>query len=557
MIRGLHIENIAVVKNLDIDLCGGFNVLTGETGAGKSIIIDSLNLLLGSRADRELIRRGEDTALVSALFEDVGESTKALLSEMGFECEDDSVMIARTVTAEGRSVARINGRSVTLSVMKEIASTLFNIHGQNDNQQLLDPQNHIKLVDNYASNGELIEEYSKIYREILATRCEIDSAQRDTMERARLCEILRFQIADIDAVKPKKSEEAELEELVAKLSSAEKINKCRILIEKALRGGEKGGAIYLVDRASSAADTVSESLPEAAELARRLSDVRYELEDIAAEMSALTDFCDEDPTAKLDRAQSRLEAIAKLKRKYGPSIDEVIAFRADAAARLDALENSEAYREEIEAKLKGLYAKADEICDRLREKRRESARGLVESVTETLRFLDMPKVRFEVRITPAKDFLPVGKDTVEFMISANPGEPLMPMAKIASGGELARIMLALKNVLNRLDGISTVIFDEIDTGISGKTSRKVGIKLKEIGRESQVICVTHSAQIASLADNHFYISKKERDGRTETSLALLDKEQRVGEIARILGGIDITEAQRTAAREMLDDGEKY
>ena len=556
MIISLHIENIAVVKKLDIDIGNGFTVLTGETGAGKSIIIDSLNLLRGARADKELIRSGEDRALVSAMFVDVGEDCNALLSELGFECEEDGVLLSRTVTQSGSS-ARINGRTATLSMLREVSAKLFGIHGQNDNQQLLDPQNHIKLVDNYASNGELIEDYSKIYREILATRCEIDSAERDTMERARLSEILKFQISDIDAVRPKKNEEAELEELVAKLSSAEKINKCRILIDKALRGGEKGGAIYLVDRANSAADTVSESLPEAAELARRLSDVRYELEDIAAEMSALTDFCDEDPTAKLDRAQSRLDAISKLKRKYGSSIEEVLAFRADAAARLDALENSEAHREELETKLKKLYAQADEICDRLREKRKKGAKGLVESVTETLRFLDMPKVRFEVRITPAKDFSPVGKDTVEFMISANPGEPLMPMAKIASGGELARIMLALKNVLNRLDGISTVVFDEIDTGISGKTSRKVGIKLKEIGHESQVICVTHSAQIASLANNHFYISKREIEGRTETALTLLDKEGRVGEIARILGGIDITDAQRTAAREMLDDGEKY
>ena len=442
-------------------------------------------------------------------------------------------------------------------MLREVSGKLFGIHGQNDNQQLLDPQNHIKLIDSYTSNGELLEKYSQKYREILATRCEIDSADRDTMEKARLCEILKFQIKDIDSVKPKKNEEQELEEIVARLSSAEKINKCRMLIDKALRGGEKGGAIYLVDRAKTASDAVAESLPEATVLADRLSNVRYELEDIAAEMSAMTDFCDEDPTAKLDKAQSRLDAISKLKRKYGGSVEEVIAFRDDAVARLEALENSEVYREELEKKLGMLCSEADRICDTLREKRREGARGLVESVTETLRFLDMPKVRFEVRITPSKDFLPSGKDNLEFMISANPGEPLMPMAKIASGGELARIMLALKNALNRLDGIGTVVFDEIDTGISGKTSRKVGIKLKEIGRESQVICVTHSAQIASLADNHFYISKREVEGRTETALRLLDSEERVGEIARILGGINITDAQRAAAKEMLDERENY
>lgn len=556
MIISLHIENIAVVKRLYVDLSGGFTVLTGETGAGKSIIIDSLNLLLGCRADKELIRSGEDKASVSAMFCDIGDECRSLLCELGIECEEDGVLLSRAITQSGSS-ARINGRAVTLSMLREVSGKLFGIHGQNDNQQLLDPQNHIKLIDSYTSNGELLEKYSQKYREILATRCEIDSADRDTMEKARLCEILKFQIKDIDSVKPKKNEEQELEEIVARLSSAEKINKCRMLIDKALRGGEKGGAIYLVDRAKTASDAVAESLPEATVLADRLSNVRYELEDIAAEMSAMTDFCDEDPTAKIDKAQSRLDAISKLKRKYGGSVEEVIAFRDDAVARLEALENSEVYREELEKKLGMLCSEADRICDTLREKRREGARGLVESVTETLRFLDMPKVRFEVRITPSKDFLPSGKDNLEFMISANPGEPLMPMAKIASGGELARIMLALKNALNRLDGIGTVVFDEIDTGISGKTSRKVGIKLKEIGRESQVICVTHSAQIASLADNHFYISKREVEGRTETALRLLDSEERVGEIARILGGINITDAQRAAAKEMLDERENY
>jgi len=556
MIKSLHIENIAVVKRLDIDFDSGFTALTGETGAGKSIIIDSLNLLLGSRADKELIRSGEDKALASAVFGEIGEECKALLRELEIDSDGDEIQLSRSLSYSGSS-AKINGRAVTLSMLREVSQRLFGIHGQNDNQQLLDPVNHIRLVDSYAANAELLSRYSEKYREILNIRVEIDSARRDMAEGARLCEILKFQINDIDSVKPKPNEEAELEELVARLSSVEKINKCRQLIDKALRGGEHGGAIYLVDRAKSASDTVAESMPDATALSQRLSDIKYELEDIAAEMSALTDFCDENPSAKLDKAQSRLEAIAKLKRKYGGTVEEVLSFRADAVARLDALENAESHRDELEKRLKVACAEADEICAVLRERRRGAALGIAESVVETLKFLDMPKVRFEVSVTPSREFLPSGKDTVEFMLSANPGEPLMPIAKIASGGELARIMLALKTVLNQLDGINTVIFDEIDTGISGKTSRKVGIKLKEIGKGAQVICVTHSAQIASLAENHFYISKRERDGRTETELTRLDREARVSEIARILGGIDITDAQRAAAREMLDEGEKY
>ncbi|MBQ9783189.1 MAG: DNA repair protein RecN [Clostridia bacterium] len=557
MIESLHIENIAVVKCLDVDFGSGFTVLTGETGAGKSIILDSLNLLLGGRADRELIRTGESRGEVSAVFGDLSDSCRTLLTELGFDASEGSVMLSRTVSA-GSSSARLNGRAITLSVLREIAGSLFNIHGQNDNQQLLDARNHVSLLDAYADCAQERQAYGAVYREILHLRTQIDSLRRDAREQNRLAEMLRYQIADIDAVKLKKGEEEALTDLAKRLRSVEQITKCCTLVEKALQGGEKGrGAIFLTDRAAAAMDSIADAVPEAEKLAARLNDIRYELEDIAATVSGLDEFGGEDVLAKLDRTEARLDAISKLQRKYGSSVEEVLAFRQEAAERLDQIEHAEDRIADLGVELRQVEAEAKRLADGLTERRRRAARGLTAKVTETLAFLDMPKVRFEVGIRPAADFGANGRDEVEFLISTNPGEPLMPMAKIASGGELARIMLSLKNVLNECDGVDTVIFDEIDTGISGKTSRKVGIKLKEIGRSTQVLCVTHSAQIASLASHHLYISKKEVDGRAETALRELDSVGREEEIARILGGIEITDAQRIAAREMIAEGEAY
>lgn len=557
MIESLHIENIAVVKALDIDFRSGMTVLSGETGAGKSIIIDSLNLLLGVRADRELLRTGESRAEVSALFGNLSEQTRAVLAELGFSDQENELMLSRIVTASSSS-ARLNGRAIPLTVLREIAGTLFNIHGQNDNQILLDPRSHGGLLDAFAGCSRGREDYTTVYKQILQLRMEIDSLRRDMREQTRLAEMLRFQIADIDAVKLKAGEEEALGELAKKLRSVEQISKCCAFVDKALQGGEKGrGAIYLTDRSVAAMESISDAIPEAQVLADRLNSIRYELEDIAASVAELDDFGGEDVRSKLDRTEERLDAIVKLKRKYGSTVEEILQFRAEAAERLARMENAEDRMIELEDELKQTEKEAKRQAAILTELRRTAAKGLTARVTETLSFLDMPKVRFDVSIKPSRDFLAHGCDEIEFLISTNPGEPLMPMEKIASGGELARIMLSLKNVLNECDGVDTVIFDEIDTGISGKTSRKVGMKLKEIGRGAQVICVTHSAQIASLATNHLYISKREIDGRMETLLSELDESGRVEEIARILGGIEITEVQRSAAREMIAEGRQY
>ncbi len=557
MIESLHIENIAVVRSLDIDLSEGFTVLTGETGAGKSIIIDSLGLLLGSRADKELIRTGETRALVSAVFSGLSQDVINCFSELGFDISDGSVMLSRTITATS-STAKINGRGVTLSVLRSVSEKLFNIHGQNDNQQLLDPSNHISIIDSYAGNVSIVSEYAEIYKKILEKRAQIETLKKDSREQYRMRETLKYQISEIDAGKLKVGEEETLEALVIKLRSAERISKSAALVDKALKGGEKGmGAIYLSERAAGALESISAAIPEAEELAARLRNVCYELEDIAELSCDIVDFGGEDPSSKLDRAESRLDAILRLKKKYGSTVEEVLEYRSEAAAKLDLIENAGERQEDMENELREFCDKARIYTEKLTQQRRKAADSLRRHVTETLCFLDMPKVRFDVSIKRSSDFNAYGNDDVEFLIATNAGEPLLPMAKIASGGELARIMLSLKNVLNESDGIQTVVFDEIDTGISGKTSRKVGIKLKEIGKSAQVICVTHSAQIASLADNHLYISKKEVDGRTQTSLRILDDSERVAEIARILGGIEVTDTQMEAAREMIAEGEAY
>ena len=554
MIKGLHIENIAVIKELDVDLEDGFCVLTGETGAGKSIIIDSLNLLLGCRADRELIRRGETTAFVSALFCEICDEVCHLLGELGFACEDGEVELSRSITADGKSGAKVNGRSVTLSVLREISASLFNIHGQNDNGQLLSAQNHIKILDRFADNEELLREYSAQYKETLHLRMQIESLLSDSMEKNRLREMLAFQIDDIDAANLRDGEEEKLIEEEKRLLGFEKVNKCIALVKRAISGSDKGaGASYMCDKAAAALLQISDAFPEANELSDRLSSIKYELDDILESAEALSDIGDEDPTKRLDKIGARLEVISRLKRKYGQTVGEILLFRENAAKRLEEIDNSEFLTEELEKKLKIVEKEAYGVAEKLSASRKTSALELTKKVTENLEFLDMPKVRFEVSVTSEGELNANGIDKVEFLIATNAGEPLMSMIKIASGGELARIMLSLRSVLNDCDGLQTVIFDEIDTGISGKTSRKVGIKLHSIAKTAQVICVTHSAQIASLADEHFFISKSEVKGRVETSVKKLEKSERIEEIARILGGINITDAQRTAAREMIEE----
>ena len=553
MLTSLHIENIAVIRKADLDLKSGFSALTGETGAGKSMIVDSINLLLGIRTTREIIRSGEEKATVSAVFEDLSGSAVEQIREMGFEVEDASIMLSRTIATDGRSQTRLNGRVITQGMQREIASLLVSIQGQADSQNLLKKSRHRELLDAYGISKDAQHDYRLAFEELKKCRKEVASLSQDSAEKLRLCEMLKYQIEDIDAMKLKDGEEEILIKERDRLSNLERINKQTGTVCRLLRDAEKGNAYDALRRAETVLASLNGLVDDVENLCARLSFAASEIDDVTETVRSYMDDDREDPTARIDRIEGRLENIAKLKRKYGADIAAVLAFRADAAARLDALETSDERLTELQKQLEVLIKIAEEKAELLRQKREVAAKEIISQVTESLAFLDMPKVRFEIAINPC-ELCEHGGDDVEFLIATNPGEPLMPLSKIASGGELSRIMLALRSVLNDHDGVDTVIFDEIDTGVSGKTSRKIGIKLKETAKNgTQVLCVTHSAQIASLADNHYRITKHEHEGRAETDVQMLGADERVDEIARILGSIEPTEAQRNAAREMIEE----
>ncbi len=560
MLESLHIENIAVIKSVDIDFSEGLCVLTGETGAGKSLLIDSVVCLMGGRVSRDLIRAGEDRALVSALFSPPEGELARALSDLGIDLPaGDGLLLQRVITRDGRSTARINGRAVTQSILREAGSLLINIHGQSDNQKLMQASAHRVLLDDYAQDGDELALYRELYGEWRAVKDEMASLRRDMAERIRLREMLEFQIGDIDAAKLKAGEEEKLTERRDKLLHLEKINRQVTLACRALCDGEKSTVMSLCDRAEAALASIAAIIPECDELIERIGAIRAEAEDIAERVREFADEDVGDPTAELDRLEGRLDTISRLGRKYGAGVEAILQFREEAAARLVAIDTADERIEELEREEEGLRKRLADRAEELTEIRRSAAKALSQAVQEALAFLDMPKVRFEVAVKASAEFGAFGCDEVEFLLSANPGEPVGPMVRIASGGELSRITLAIRSVLNERYGVPTAIYDEVDTGISGRTARKVGIKLATIAKRSQVVCVTHSAQISSLADAHYVIEKKETvsggETRAETSVRRIDESDRVEEVARILGGLDVTDSQRAAARELIAEKE--
>ncbi len=565
LITELHIENIAVIKNLTVSLGKGFSVLTGETGAGKSIIIDSVNLLLGGRSARELIRSGEERALVSACFEELPPQTLRELEKLDIYPEEDGkIYIVRTLSSDGRTSSRINGRSVPLSVLREAGRLLINIHGQHDNQLLLTPSKHIDILDSYARTEGARAEYTEKYEALAELRRRLKAVSRSEREKAELSETLSRRISEIDGAKLKPGEEEALTAKRDRIRNIEKVARYSSLIKRALTSGEGGmSASDQIRIASEAVEKLSDILPDAAGISERLDFCMYELQDISEIAESLADEEISDPEAELDRIESRLETISRLESRYGAdNIQGVLAERERLALELDELKNSERTVETIRKELGKKAKEASACAARLTEMRQAGADRLSELVTEQLRYLDLEKVTFSVSVssTAGEDgtlkFTPSGCDEVEFLISTNPGEPLKSLSKIASGGELSRVMLALKSVLADSDGVTTIIFDEIDTGVSGKTSQKIGLKLHDLARGCQVICITHSAQIAATADTQYKISKRESMGRAETSVRELDPDERVEELSRIMGGLEITDTVRKTAREMLENANK-
>ena len=563
MLLSLHIENMAVIRRMNADFDRGFTAITGETGAGKSVMMESLYLLAGAKADKELIRHGESTATVSALFTDLSELTLHQCEEYGIMLdEENSLFIQRSISLDGRSSVKINGRTVNLAVLKQIAPGLVNIHGQSDTGALADAEKHIELIDVYSSSEALLADYREIYYQLEKTRRSIQDIITKEAERERLKEILSYQIKDIDSAKLHDGEEEELIDKKVKIKNSEKIIKNSEFAYKALRGSEKGSAAYLIDRSITALNQLSGVIPSYEEYANKLREALAEVEDVAEEVLAVVEDFDADPTSTLNEIESRLDKISKLKRKYGLTVKDILEFRDKAKAELDTLENYEDTIEKLEKEEAKLYKEAVSIADNIHKNRTLAADELKHKICDILEFLDMPGVVFYANISVEENdgrkiLNKDGYDKVEFYLSANKGAEAQSLAKIASGGEIARVMLALKSVIADKDGVSSVIFDEIDTGVSGKTARKIGLKMRDMSSGLQIFCVTHSAQIASLADIHFLISKSDVNGKTETSVRMLDYDGRVKELSRILGGINVTESQRAAAIDMLNERETY
>lgn len=563
MLYSLHIENIAVIKSVDFDFSTGFMVLTGETGAGKSIVIDSINLLLGAKGGRDMIRSGESAAMVSGLFGELSDFTLEKLSDVGISpAEDGTILVQRSISIDGKTKILVNGRSVGIAMLKSIMPYLVSVHGQTDTANLVNARNHIELLDLYSGTSELLNSYRAAFSEYEKIKKEKNEIIKKSHEGERIKEILEYQINDIDSAALHSGEEEELVDKKVKIKNSEKIIKNSEFTFKALKGSERGSVSYLLDRSVTALSQLSDVVPQFEGYAETLRDMLYHIDDIAEEVYSVISDIDDDPSHTLNEIEARLDKISKLKRKYGLTIDEVLAFREKAYAEYQSLANSDEVIRELSEKETVAYNKALELANRLHDIRTEAAKGLEKSIKETLEFLDMPKVIFFASIKESYDggekiLNRDGSDSVEFYISANRGAEPQPLSKIASGGEMSRVMLALKSVIADRDGIPTVIYDEIDTGLSGKTARKIGIKMLNLSKNTQLFCVTHSAQIASLADSHFLIRKADYDGVTETRVAELDYDGRVGELSRILGGIDVTDAQRAAAVDMLEERKQY
>ncbi len=556
MLATLHIENIAVAKSVDIDFSHGFTVFTGETGAGKSIIVDSITLITGGRFRSEMLRTGEKEAMVSAYISDISPSNLTALAALGVSPDEDGgIYVQRNFHSDGKSQTRLNGRQIPVTLLRAVMTLLINIHGQHDNQKLLDPDSHTGLLDAWADNDQLLAQYSEIYDRIRETERKIEEVTVDESEKIRTSELLKYQIDDIFSMKLKPGEEEDLEARRNVLRNLEKTRKHTQLIYRALYRNQKGAsALTLIDMAQKSLEAISDVMPEADDCVSKLDSIRSDLEEIAEQAAMLTEGTSGNPEAELDDVESRLNKISKLEKKYGPTLEDVLAFGEEAKRKLDALDSSEIIIKELNRDLDKYKSNAAEIALRLHESRCDAALELERLIGDQLAFLDMKSAVFKANIKyDPSSFTSNGSDEVEFLLSANQGEEPRPLALIASGGELARIMLGIKSVFAEKEGTETLIYDEIDTGISGKTAQKLGLVLKKCAETSQVLCITHSAQIAAAAESHMLVAKGVNNGRVESSVRTIDGEERICEIARIMGGNNITEKLRASARDLINE----
>lgn len=557
MLSLLHIENIALIQSADIRFEPGFNVLTGETGAGKSIVIDSIGAVLGERTSRELIRTGAKSALVTAVFTQV--PPLPWLEENGFPTGEEELLLQRELQGDGRNVCRIDGKLVTVAQLRELGRQLLNIHGQHDGQQLLDPASHLGYLDQFGGCQPLLESYQEAYRKWHDIRREMDKLQMDEAERSRRVDTLNYQIQELERAQLKAGEDEELSARRTLLRSAGRLMEAVQSAEFALSGDEdRDGACSLIAQAEGEVQGVSSISPELSELSEKLTALRCAADDAADTLRDLSRSFDFSP-GELDQVEERLDLLYRLRKKYGPTVEDMLSYLERCRKELDQIQYADDTLARLEKDLKKAQKEAARRGEVLSQARREAAGALQARVQEELRQLDMPKVRFQTEFTPKggeAGMDETGLDEVQFLMSANLGEALKPIQKVASGGELARIMLALKNVLAEGDQIGTLVFDEVDTGVSGRAAQKVAEKMAQVARGKQVLCVTHLPQIAAMADTHFSVQKGEREGRTYTRLERLDRSQRREKLARLIGGASITPSLLESAEELLRQAEQ-
>ena len=551
MLSSLQIENVAVIQKAEVHFEPGLNVLTGETGAGKSILIDSINAILGNRTSKDLVRTGAAKAVIRAAFEQVPPAVLDKLEQSGYE-RSEALLLSREITAEGKSSCRINGMPATAAVLRELCGGLININGQHDSVGLLNPAHHLGILDDYAQNRTVFQEYYTLYRELVRVKRELDALITDEAEKQRKIDLLQYQVQEIEDAGLTAGEEQTLENRRKVLSNASAIRD-RLAQSYALLSGsdDAAGAVDLLGEASNAVDAAAQLDPALTAAAGQLLDLYYNAKDVAADLIGRLDAYDTND-AELDEVEQRLDLLYRLKRKYGSTVEDVITFGQKAREELDNIQHSQQRHDALQAEKLRLYAKAREKAEMLTQTRLKAFEELNTRISGTLDFLNMPGVRMTLRHTRGP-LASHGQDSVEFYISTNPGEAPKPLAKIASGGELSRITLAIKNAMADKDAVPTVIYDEIDSGVSGKAAGRIGEVLRQSAQGHQILCITHTAQIAALADCHLLIQKNVSNERTYTEIHPLDENGRVEALARLISGDHVTELSRANAREMLQE----
>lgn len=553
MLKTLCIENIAVIEKADIEFSKGFNVLTGETGAGKSIVVDSINAILGERTSKELVRAGSENAFVTAYFEDINSEVKQKLNEFDLPCEDDgTLMLSRKISAQGKSTCRINGSVCTVSMLKEVGNLLVNIHGQHDSQTLLNADYHYKFVDMYGSLDGVLDEYKQSFKQLLSVRKQLKALTLDADERDRQIELLDYQIKELTDAEIKVGEWDELKKRKNLILNSQNLLQSLNSALAAFNGSDDySGISTLLSTVVKELGTVSDvdsDIKAVYDKAEALNDSVEVVKDAMLDKINSIEFEPEE----LDRIEERLNLYYTFSNKYGETEQDMLYYLDEAVKKRAAFENSEEELEKLNVRYDEIFNQTVALAQKLTDLRKSTAEKLGNEICKQLEFLDMPKIKFTTSFEKG-NLSANGWDKIEFLIATNVGETAKPLAKIASGGELSRIMLAIKSIIAQKDSIDTLIFDEIDTGVSGKASRKIGLKLKELGAFTQVICVTHSAQIASVADSHFLIEKNVENDRTYTNVTVLDYDGRKNELARIMGGINVTESLLKSAEELLNN----